>query len=312
MQLPCADLVLDLSRPVVMGILNVTPDSFSDGGKYFSSSSSSTQQSIDLALQRTEQMLKEGASMIDVGGESTRPGAATVSVAEELDRVVPVVEAIRKRFGVIVSVDTSTPDVIRESAAVGAGMINDVRALQRDNALEAAAQTGLPVCLMHMQGQPGTMQKNPRYGDVVDEVKHFLSERITACENAGINKEKILIDPGFGFGKSLDHNLQLLKRLQEFETLNCPILVGMSRKSMIAAILHESGLQESGLQGSVLSESGHYQPKKTIAEERLIGSVSVALLAAERGASIIRVHDVAATREALQILQAITDNSLNN
>ncbi len=297
MKIQCADLILDLSRPVVMGILNTTPDSFSDGGKYFSGTKSSAEKkNIDLALARTEQMISEGAKIIDVGGESTRPGATPVSVEEELQRVVPVVEAIRKNFDIIVSVDTSTPQVMEESVKVGAGLINDVRALMRENALATAAKTGLPVCLMHMQGQPDTMQKNPSYHQVVDDVKTFLVERISACEQAGIEKSRLLIDPGFGFGKSLDHNLELLKRLRELESLGCPILVGLSRKSMIAKILESDGIFEKS-------------PKTTsIENERLIGSVSLALLAAERGARIIRAHDIAATREALQILHSINDN----
>ncbi|MGI1678931.1 MAG: dihydropteroate synthase [Cellvibrionaceae bacterium] len=297
MKIQCADLILDLSYPVVMGILNATPDSFSDGGKYFSKNS---QSNVDIALKRVEQMINEGAKIIDVGGESTRPGAALVSVDEEVDRVVPLVEAIRKNFEVIVSVDTSTPQVMEESAKVGAGIINDVRALKKENALQVATKTGLPVCLMHMQGQPDNMQKKPRYEHVVTEVKTFLSERMIACEQAGIPKEKLLVDPGFGFGKSLAHNLELLKRLNELDSLGCPILVGLSRKSMIANIL-ELGLNlKDGAKQKV--------ENRPIEDERLVGSVSLALLAAERGASIIRVHDVAATREALQILRAINDN----
>ncbi|MGH1471524.1 MAG: dihydropteroate synthase [Cellvibrionaceae bacterium] len=301
MKILCADLTLDLSQPVVMGILNATPDSFSDGGQYFTNDLNSSSKNIDLALTRVEQMINGGAKIIDVGGESTRPGAKPVSVDEELHRVIPVVEAIRKSFEVIVSVDTSSPKVMEEAAKVGAGIINDVRALQKENALQVAAQTGLPICLMHMQGQPESMQNNPSYDRVVADVKTFLTERIMACEQAGISKDKIFVDPGFGFGKSLAHNLELLKRLNELDSLGCPILVGLSRKSMVAKILE--------LDQALDSRTKHTLGNRSVKENRLIGSVSLALLAAERGASIIRVHDVAATREALQILLAITDNS---
>lgn len=277
--LQCGEHKLDISRPVVMGILNTTPDSFSDGGNSYVNN----HLSIDIALCRAEQMLADGAAIIDVGGESTRPGAASVSEQEELDRVVPVVEALVNRLGAVVSVDTSTAAVIRESARYGAGMINDVRALMRDGALLAAAETNLPICLMHMQGQPNNMQANPVYDDVVAEVNHFLIERIDACLAHGISKERIIIDPGFGFGKTLAHNLALLQHLAAVGALGYPLLVGMSRKSMLAQLLNRP------------------------IEERLPGSLALAILAAQRGARIIRVHDVAATVDVLKVLAAATN-----
>lgn len=275
--LRCGKHLLDLSRPVVMGILNTTPDSFSDGGSYYKNH----RLSLDLAVRRAEQMLAEGAQIIDIGGESTRPGAPVVSEQEELERVVPVVEAVAGKLGALVSVDTSSAQVIRESARHGAGLINDVRALQRDGALAAAAAAGLPVCLMHMQGEPDTMQENPHYSDVVEQVSSFLQQRITDCLAAGIAREQILLDPGFGFGKTLAHNLALLQRLPEFARLGLPLLVGMSRKSMVAQLLGRP------------------------VEQRLAGSLALALLAAERGASIIRVHDVAETVDVLKVLAAV-------
>lgn len=266
-----------------MGILNTTPDSFSDGGQHYRNG----RLSLDLVLTRAQQMLNEGADIIDVGGESTRPGAAAVSEAEELERVVPVVEVLVRELGAIVSVDTSTPAVMREAAVAGAGMLNDIRALQRDGALDAAAATGLPVCLMHMQGQPTTMQESPRYRDPVDDVKQFLRERVSACEQAGIARQRLVLDPGFGFGKNLNHNLELLRRLPEFAELGCPLLVGLSRKSMLGELLGRD------------------------VSERLPGSLALAMAAAERGASIIRVHDVAATADVLKVLRALkpTDSS---
>ena len=253
--LRCGKHLLDLSFPVVMGILNTTPDSFSDGGNSYINNCLS----IDAALRRAEQMLADGARIIDVGGESTRPGAIPVSV------------------------DTSTASVIYESASKGAGLINDVRALQRKGAMDAAAAAQLPVCLMHMQGQPQNMQSKPDYSDVVSDVKVFLQERIDACLHAGIEREKIIIDPGFGFGKTLAHNLALLQRLPELNALGYPVLVGMSRKSMIGQLLNRP------------------------VGERLSGSLALAMLAAERGAAIIRVHDVAATVDVLSVLAAVTE-----
>lgn len=271
-QLSCGTNLLDLSRPNIMGILNVTPDSFSDGGKLYSS------ERVDLSktLAAVETMLNEGADIIDIGGESTRPGAAEVSVQEELDRVIPVLEAVTTRFETIVSVDTSTAEVISEAARNRAGMLNDVRALRRDGALQAAASTDLPVCLMHMQNQPKTMQAAPVYNDVVKDVLDFLADRTDACEMAGIRRDRILIDPGFGFGKTLAHNLQLFKAIDQFVASGHPVLVGVSRKSMIGQML------------------GIDAP-----DQRVIGSVALAMLAAQRGASILRVHDVKETKQAL-------------
>ena len=277
--LVCGKHLLDISRPVVMGILNATPDSFSDGGSYYSENSLS----LDLVVRRAEQMLAEGAKIIDVGGESTRPGAAIVSEQEELDRVIPVVSALVDKLGALVSVDTSTASVITESAKNGASLINDVRALQREGALAAAAITGLPICLMHMQGQPDCMQQNPNYDDVIAEVNDFLRARIAACQAQAIPAERIILDPGFGFGKTLAHNLALLRRLPELGKLGYPLLVGMSRKSMVAQLLDRP------------------------IDERLPGSLALALLAAERGAAIFRVHDVAATVDVLKVLAAVTE-----
>lgn len=279
MQLQCGIHSLDLSRPKIMGILNTTPDSFSDGGSYYQSGNLS----VDMALARAEQMLAEGADIIDIGGESTRPGAEPISEQQELDRVVPIVEALVERLGALVSVDTSTARVIQESANRGASLINDVRALQREGALIAAASSGLPVCLMHMQGQPTTMQKAPNYQDVIAEVSDFLNNRIAACAAAGITKERILIDPGFGFGKTLTHNLALLARLSEFADFGLPIVVGLSRKSMLGQLLNRE------------------------VSERLPGSLALALAAVARGANIIRVHDVSATKDVLTVVEAINN-----
>lgn len=272
LQLKCGDRLLDLSRPQIMGVLNVTPDSFSDGGQFVSAQS---------ALNHAEKMVAEGAAIIDVGGESTRPGADPVSVEQELERVVPVVEALAGRVDAVISVDTSTPQVMAQSAAAVAGLINDVRALKRPGAMEAALLTQLPVCLMHMQGQPQSMQDNPSYGSVVDEVFGFFEARVAECAAAGFPRERLLLDPGFGFGKTLDHNLGLLKHLSRFKQLDLPILVGMSRKSMIGNILHKP------------------------VEKRLYGSVAAALIAVGNGANIIRVHDVEATVDALKVQQAV-------
>ncbi|MFP6864237.1 dihydropteroate synthase [Pseudomonas sp.] len=271
-RLPCGSRFLDLSRPQVMGILNVTPDSFSDGGRYGQR---------DAALRHAEAMLQAGATLIDVGGESTRPGARAVSPVEELERVAPVVEAIARELDVIISVDTSTPAVIRETARLGAGLINDVRSLQRDGALDAAADSGLPVCLMHMRGEPTTMQQNPQYPDVVAEVREFLLERLAACAVAGIGAERVILDPGFGFAKTLEHNLSLFKHLQGLHVLGRPLLVGVSRKSMIGKVLgHEVG-------------------------ERLYGSLALAALALSKGARILRVHDVAQTVDVVRMIAAV-------
>jgi len=266
-----------LDSPVVMGVLNITPDSFSDGGTLHRNG----RPDLDKILQRAEQILIEGAGIVDVGGESTRPGADVVSVAEELDRVLPVVEAITQRFKTIVSIDTSSPELIREAAACGGAMINDVRALERPGALAAARQSGLPICLMHMQGQPKTMQHTPGYNDVVGEVIDYLSGRAAACVAEGIDRSLLLVDPGFGFGKTLQHNLALLNRLQTIVALGYPVLVGLSRKSLIGEVLGRD------------------------VSQRLAGSLALAVLAAERGASIIRVHDVAETVDAIKLCEAV-------
>lgn len=270
--LRCGKHTLDLSHPHIMGILNVTPDSFSDGGRY---------NSLDAALRRAVEMRAAGASIIDIGGESTRPGAAPVSVQQELDRVVPLVELIARESDVIISVDTSTPAVIVEAARLGAGLINDVRALQREGALEAAAVTHLPVCLMHMRGEPQTMQDEPHYNDVAAEVVAFLQERMAACAAVGISVERIVLDPGFGFAKNIQHNYELFKRLPELHVLQCPLLIGVSRKSMVGAVL-----------------------QKTV-DQRLYGSLALAVMALERGAKILRVHDVAETMDVLNIFNAV-------
>ena len=271
MRLDCAGKILDLSRPAVMGVLNVTPDSFSDGGRYLQ---------LDAALRHAEAMVEEGAALIDIGGESTRPGAPPVSVQEELDRVLPVVERLARELPVPLSVDTSKPEIIREAARAGAGLINDVRALRLPGALEAAAASRLPVCLMHMQGEPGTMQQQPIYIDVAAEVRAFLAERIRVCERAGIPRERILVDPGFGFGKTLDHNLALLRHLGRFTDLAAGVLVGVSRKSMIGLLLNAP------------------------VGERLAGSLAAAVIAFWQGANILRAHDVRETVQALCVCAA--------
>lgn len=271
-RLPCGNRVLDLSRTHVMGILNVTPDSFSDGGRF---------NQRDGALRHAEVMVAAGATLIDVGGESTRPGARVVSPLEELERVAPVVEAIARELDVIISVDTSTPAVMRETARLGAGLINDVRSLQRDGALDAAAATGLPVCLMHMLGEPGDMQDDPRYSDLVGEVTGFLQARMQACEAAGIPAERIILDPGFGFAKTHAHNLSLFKHMQALDALGRPLLVGVSRKSIVGLAL-----------GRPVSE-------------RLYGSLALAALAMFKGARILRVHDVAETADVVRMITAV-------
>ena len=270
--LECAGRRLVLDRPRVVGILNVTPDSFSDGGAHADT---------DAAVSHALRLAEEGADLLDVGGESTRPGAVPVSLDEELARVLPVVEQLASRTDVPISIDTSKPEVMRAAVAAGAGLINDVAALRRDGALEAAAELGVPVCLMHMQGEPRTMQDAPHYDDVVGEVHRFLTERLFVCQLAGIDKKKILVDPGFGFGKTLEHNLALLRALDRLAEL-APVLVGLSRKSMIGTL------------------TGREQPA-----ERAAGSAAAALIAAQNGAAIVRVHDVAITRDALAVWQAV-------
>lgn len=274
--LKCGDRSLDLSAPRVMGILNVTPDSFSDGGLFASR---------DTALKHAEQMLSDGASILDVGGESTRPGANPVTVDDELDRVVPIVEAIASRFDVCISVDTSSPEVMLESAAAGAHLINDVRALERDGALSAAAATGLPVCLMHMQGAPQSMQDNPAYDDVLKDVISYLTKRIDVAEKSGIAKHRLLVDPGFGFGKTHQHNFRLLKCLSRISDLGLPVLAGLSRKRMIGEAT-----------------------KVELPAERVSGSVAGAVICAMHGASIIRVHDVRETSQALAVVQSMMES----
>ena len=255
-----------------MGILNVTPDSFSDGGRF---------SQLDAALHHAEAMVAAGATLIDVGGESTRPGARVVSPLEELERVAPVVERIARELDVIISVDTSTPAVMRETARLGAGLINDVRSLQRDGALDAAAATGLPVCLMHMLGEPGNMQDNPHYDDLVGEVGGFLAERVAKCVAVGIAPEQIILDPGFGFAKTLQHNLSLFKHMEALHALGRPLLVGVSRKSMIGLALNRP------------------------VGERLYGGLALAALAVTKGARILRVHDVAETVDVVRMLAAV-------
>ncbi|MGI9632758.1 dihydropteroate synthase [Pseudomonas fulva] len=271
-RLPCGNPVLDLSRTHVMGILNVTPDSFSDGGRF---------SQRDEALRHAEAMVAAGATLIDVGGESTRPGARPVSVTEELERVAPMVEAIHRHLDVVVSVDTSTPAVMREAARLGAGLINDVRALERDGALDAAAATGLPVCLMHMRGEPGTMQDDPHYENVTQDVARYLQQRMVACADAGIEADRIVLDPGFGFAKTLAHNLSLFKHLEALHRLGRPLLVGVSRKSMIGLTLERP------------------------VDERLYGSLALAALAVTKGARILRVHDVAQTVDVVRMIAAV-------
>lgn len=270
----CAGKPLDLSRPRVMGILNVTPDSFSDGGLF---------DSVAQAVEHATHMVEEGAAIIDVGGESTRPGAAEVPVDEELRRVIPVIDALHDSLDVPVSIDTRKPEVMQAAVAAGAGLINDVTALQTPGAVKLAAQLGVPVCLMHMQGTPESMQEQPSYADVVTEVKGFLLERAEACMQHGIDRNNILLDPGFGFGKTTTHNLQLLQHLEQLVAAGFPVLVGLSRKSMIGQVL---GLP---------------------VDQRLSAGLALAVLAAWQGAAIVRCHDVRQTREAILMCQAVRD-----
>ncbi|MDH5300449.1 MAG: dihydropteroate synthase [Gammaproteobacteria bacterium] len=263
---------LDLSSPRVMGILNVTPDSFSDGGKFFAA---------DSALFQAQKMLQDGAYVIDVGGESTRPGAQEVSLSQELDRVIPVIESLTAEFDVAVSVDTSKPEVMTAAVAAGAVLINDVRALREPGAVAAAAATGAYVCLMHMQGQPRSMQLAPAYEDVVREVNDFLIDRVAVCEQAGIARSRILLDPGFGFGKNLQHNLSLLRNIDAVVALGLPVLVGISRKSMFGQLMNLS------------------------VEQRLIPSVAAAVMLVMRGARLVRAHDVQETVQALAVCSAV-------
>ena len=270
--LDCAGRDLVLDRPRVMGIVNVTPDSFADGGKFATS---------DDAIAHGLRLVAEGADLLDIGGESTRPQADAVDEAEELRRVIPVIEALAKQTGVPISIDTSKPGVMRAAVAAGAGLINDVYALRRDGALDAAASLAVPVVLMHMQGEPGTMQVDPQYDDVVAEVYGFFNQRLFACEMAGIAKKKLVIDPGFGFGKTVQHNLALLAQLRRFTELGVPVLAGLSRKRTIGEITGRD------------------------LDQRVHGSVAAALIAAQNGASIVRVHDVGATVDALKVWNAV-------
>ena len=272
-QLDCAGRILKLDVPRVAGIVNVTPDSFSDGGEHAT---------VEAAIAHGLALAEEGADLLDIGGESTRPGADEVSVEEELRRVVPVIEALARRIPLPISIDTSKPEVMRAAVAAGAGMVNDVYALRREGALEAVAELGVPVVLMHMLGEPRSMQQSPRYDDVVAEVHRFLAERIFAAEMAGIAKKNILIDPGFGFGKTSEHNLLLLAQLERFRELRVPVLIGLSRKKTIGDI------------------TGRDDPHR-----RVHGSVAAHLIAAQRGAMLLRVHDVAATVDALKVWHAV-------
>ena len=258
-----------------MGILNVTPDSFSDGGKF---------NSLDNALQQVERMIKAGVSIIDIGGESTRPGAPDVSLEEELARVVPAIKAIRAKFDVWISIDTSKAEVMRQAVEAGADVINDVRALQEPGALQVAADANVPICLMHMKGQPRTMQANPSYDDVLQDVEAFLQERVEACEAVGISKERLILDPGFGFGKTIEHNYHLLAHLEKFHSLGLPVLAGMSRKSMIFKLLDK------------------------VPADCMVASVTCATIAAMKGAQIIRVNDVEETLEAMKIIEVMNNN----
>ena len=274
-QLNCPDSMLDLSTPQVMGILNVTPDSFSDGGKFTH---------FEHALKQVESMIAAGAKIIDIGGESTRPGAKDVSEEDELERVIPVLKAIKQNFDVLVSIDTSKASVMKAAIENGADIINDVRALQNEGCLAVLANSNVPICLMHMQGLPRTMQNKPVYDNVIDDIVLFFEQRIKACVDAGIAKERLILDPGFGFGKSLTQNFHLLANMSIFSKLELPILAGLSRKSMIGNLLNRD------------------------VEQRLAGSLSAAIIAVQQGAQIIRVHDVQETVDALAILKTVADN----
>ena len=274
MHLRLASTTLDLAKPAVMGVLNVTPDSFSDGGRFLG---------LDEALRQAERMAADGAAILDIGGESTRPGAAAVPAREEIDRTLPVIEALVTRLDLPLSIDTRTPEVMRAAAGAGAALVNDVYALRRAGALEAAAGLDTAVCLMHMQGEPRTMQENPRYADVVGEVHAFLAGRVRACEEAGIARERLLIDPGFGFGKTLAHNLELLANLDRLADLGLPLLVGLSRKRSLG-----------DLTGRPVGE-------------RMPAGLAAAVLAAARGAHIVRTHDVRETVDALKVATAVLE-----
>ncbi|MCD9479432.1 dihydropteroate synthase [Photobacterium phosphoreum] len=267
---------LDLTTPQVMGIVNITPDSFSDGGKYHQ---------LESALRHVESMIEAGTAIIDIGGESTRPGAADVNLEMELTRVIPVIEAIRQRFDCWVSIDTSKALVMTEAVNAGADLINDVRALQEVGALDAAAKANVPICLMHMQGQPRTMQSDPHYVDLITDVNQFLNERIQACEQYGIARQQLILDPGFGFGKTMAHNYQLLAQLEQFHQFGLPLLAGMSRKSMISKLLNKP-------------------PMDCVA-----GSLACATIAAMKGAQIIRVHDAQETIDVIRVCNIVANYS---
>ena len=281
MSMQCGSRVLDLSQPAVMGILNVTPDSFSDGGQLYRDGGLD----VEALVRRADHMVAAGAVMLDIGGESTRPGAQPVSEAEELDRVLIAVDAVASRFNVIISIDSSSPSVMTESARLGAGFLNDVRGFLRPGALEAAGETGLPLCIMHMQGEPESMQVDPRYEDVISDIRLFFEQRLLACKKAEIPAERIVIDPGFGFGKTSAQNFMLLSRLTDLAVLGCPVLVGLSRKSLIASVLDRSPAA------------------------RVFASVGLAMVAVERGARIVRVHDVQATADALAMWRALPQDA---
>ena len=272
-QIDCAGRILKLDRPQVMGIVNVTPDSFSDGGMH---------DTLEAAVAHGLQLAQEGADLLDVGGESTRPGADEVSLEEELRRVIPVIERLAKQTSLPISIDTSKPEVMRAAVAAGAGMINDVYALRREGAMDAAAALGVPVVLMHMQGEPRSMQEAPDYDEVVGDVHRFLAERLFAAEMSGIAKKNLLVDPGFGFGKNTGHNLQLLAQLERFAELGVPVLAGLSRKRSIGELTG-----------------------REVVSERVFGSVAAHLVAAQRGAMLLRVHDVAATVDAMKVWNAV-------
>jgi len=258
---------------IIMGVLNITPDSFSDGGQYIG---------IDKAISRAQKMIEQGADIIDIGGESTRPGSSAASVSEELDRVIPIIKELSSVSNVTISVDTSKPEVMEQAVSAGASIINDVCALSEDGAISIASSLGVKVCLMHMQGKPRDMQINPTYNDVVGDIKEFFVNRIDTCISAGINRDNIIIDPGFGFGKTLDHNLEILRRLAEFNSIKLPVMVGMSRKSMIGSLLGER-----------------------VVDDRVMGSAAAAMIAVQNGASIVRVHDVMETKDALSVLHRV-------
>jgi dihydropteroate synthase len=268
----CGKFQLDLSTPKVMGIVNVTPDSFSDGGKFAAT---------NLAVEHALKLAAEGADILDIGGESTRPNATPVGLQEELDRVIPVIEALAKQVNIPLSIDTYKPQVMQAAIAAGASMVNDVRALQEHGAMEIVANSNVGVCLMHMQGTPQTMQDNPHYNDVVNDVSAFLAERLQASIDAGIVRDRILLDPGFGFGKTREHNITLLQNLESFATLGQPLLVGLSRKSVLGQMTGND------------------------VDARLYASIAASVLAAQKGAKILRVHDVKATVEALKVVAAI-------